>query len=239
MRRLVICVALAMLGPAVLCRAEATDAGNTSQNEIRQRAETLLSDPGFQKDLPGVGSCEAGDCDRSSSAQRRRPTRDPFLGSSPERQRPRFEMRIPEAGGIAKIALWLLVAVGLATLVGSFAAEARKHRRRHGAIEAAEHAPSRPLNDDLASGESPETLASSGRYAEAAHLLLGQVLRRLSGRLALEHSLTSREILARPKLASRRESLAILVETVERSWFGGSSVDRETYERCLEASRHL
>ncbi len=67
----------------------------------------------------------------------------------------------------------------------------------------------------------------------------GPRLRRLGRRRRLETSLTSREILAREKSGLGREQLSILVETVERSWFGGHAVDRDAWEHCLLASQRL
>jgi len=251
MRRLAICLALGVLGPAEVCRAQGAatietetvesanaEPSSVGHDAVRRRLESVLADPGFQTELPGVVAGSEGEGSSSTTARQRR--RREFAGAPPDRAQPRFEMRIPEAGTLAKITLGAFVVAMLVTALGSFIVESRRHRRSQGIAPEPEPRPptSRPTR-----GESPEVLASSGCYTEAVHLILGQALGRLVGGLTLppglRRSLTSREILARPELASRREALAILVETVERSWFGGSTVDRESYERCLEASRRL
>ena len=82
---------------------------------------------------------------------------------------------------------------------------------------------------------SAEALAAEGRWAEAIHALLLKTLEALSAAARLAPSLTSREIVARVRVAPRaREALAGLVLAVEVSRFGGAAADATDYARCLE-----
>ncbi|HEX9448183.1 MAG TPA: hypothetical protein VF920_09385 [Dongiaceae bacterium] len=86
-----------------------------------------------------------------------------------------------------------------------------------------------------------QVLANQGRFTEAIHLLLLQLLRdmRHQNAVDLTASLTSREILQTSNLPSdRRSGLAIVIGAVEFCHFGGRAAGLQLYERCL-AAYHL
>lgn len=83
-----------------------------------------------------------------------------------------------------------------------------------------------------------DSLASEGRFAEAAHVLLLRSIDDLQGRRPdlVRPALTSRDIgalAALPKAA--RPAFALIAEVVERSLFGGRPVDADAFGRCRRA----
>jgi hypothetical protein len=95
--------------------------------------------------------------------------------------------------------------------------------------------PDGPPGSAAATGSTPEALARSGRFAEAMHLLLLQILTELGRRpgRTLADSLTSREIIRRLPLPDRgREALREIVTRVERAWFGDHPAGEGDYEEC-------
>ena len=139
---------------------------------------------------------------------------------------------------MANAFFWVIVAVVLIIALSSTLKEVRRGARRRVAVadqKAGATPPARGTGGDL---DQVEALARSGRYTEAVHLLLQRAVDRIGRRRRLDRSLTSREILASEE-GPGGEPLSILVEAVERSWFGGLALDRAGYEHCLSASRRL
>lgn len=228
----------------MLAMAVAADP-DPSDDEVRERARTLLADPSFQTELPGMAG-EGRFTARDNPAQGdigREERRNPGTASEgqapPLRRRHREPEPSPAVSGAASAFLWVVIAVILIFGLIATVREARRGRRQRvvaygdetATEDAARHAVSHP--DEI------EALANSGRFTEAVHLLLQRALGHLSQRQHLDRSLTSREILRRPEIGAGREPLSTLVETVERSWFGGVPVDRDAYRACLAASRRL
>jgi hypothetical protein len=82
-----------------------------------------------------------------------------------------------------------------------------------------------------------EDLASQGNYGEAMHLLLLKSLAEIRLRLGVSFaaSLTSREIVRRVQLPQTgRGALAAIVQSVERTYYGGRLASREDYAGCRE-----
>lgn len=83
-----------------------------------------------------------------------------------------------------------------------------------------------------------DALASAGRYAEAAHLLLARSVEDIERRLprAVSVSLTTREIAELNRLPeAARPSFARIGQVVERSLFGGRAVDSQDFADCRRA----
>ncbi len=83
-----------------------------------------------------------------------------------------------------------------------------------------------------------DRLASSGQYAEAAHLILLRSVADIERRKprALRISLTAREIAALPVLPdAARTAFVRIAGVVERSFFGGRPVDAEEFTACRDA----
>lgn len=83
-----------------------------------------------------------------------------------------------------------------------------------------------------------DALASDGRYAEAAHLLLARSVEDIEQRLprAIGVSLTTREIAQLNRLPeAARPSFAQIGRVVERSLFGGRPVDAQDFADCRRA----
>lgn len=83
-----------------------------------------------------------------------------------------------------------------------------------------------------------DAMASSGQYAEAAHLILLRSVADIERRKprALRVSLTAREIAALPVLPdAARDAFVRIAGVVERSLFGGRPVDAEEFTACRDA----
>jgi hypothetical protein len=82
-----------------------------------------------------------------------------------------------------------------------------------------------------------DDLASQGHYGEAMHVLLLKSLAEIRMRLGVSFaaSLTSREILRRVNLPQTGGgALAAIVQSVERTYYGGRQASREDYAGCRE-----
>lgn len=80
-----------------------------------------------------------------------------------------------------------------------------------------------------------DDLARQGRYGEAMHLLLLKSLTEIRRGLGVSFavSLTSREILRRVQLPDLgRDALSGVVQSVERTYYGGRSASQEDYIDC-------
>jgi hypothetical protein len=80
-----------------------------------------------------------------------------------------------------------------------------------------------------------DDLARQGHYRQAMHVLLLNSLDEIRGQLGTRFavSLTSREILRRIKLSETgRQSLASIVQSVERTYFGSEGAGQSDYAAC-------
>ena len=86
--------------------------------------------------------------------------------------------------------------------------------------------------------EDADRLAAEGRYDEAAHLILYRGIDEIEGRRPrlVRPALTARDIAALDDLpAAAREAFSHIVRIVERSLFGGRSVDGAAFADCRQA----
>ncbi|MHC4933962.1 MAG: DUF4129 domain-containing protein [Planctomycetota bacterium] len=103
------------------------------------------------------------------------------------------------------------------------------------AVEIEPSAAPRPARATAAREVDFEALAREGRFGEAIHGLLLNLIAKARG---LAPHLTSREIVRRMKISQPvRKSLAELVLAVERSHFGGRQAAKADYNSCLEHYR--
>jgi hypothetical protein len=259
-----ICTALvaALLLAASVSFGQA-EGGSAADAEMGTRVRTVLSDPSFQTALPLEGTGErtdwGPDLDLSGPGERRQPrSGERQQPRSGERQQPRSDRATPSApaadravvtgpeprpfgGTVVRVFLWILLgALLLALGVAAVDAVSRSRRRRFTVAD--EPAATPGVKDHRGpSADEVESLARAGRYAEAVHLLLQRALAQLEQRTGpLPRSFTSREILRRSGLdPPDRRPLETLVQTVERSWFGGLPLARDEYERCNAACERL
>jgi hypothetical protein len=82
-----------------------------------------------------------------------------------------------------------------------------------------------------------DDLAGQGHYGEAMHVLLLKSLAEIRTRLGVSFaaSLTSREIVRRVQLPQTGgNALAAIVQSVERTYYGGRPASREDYAGCRD-----
>ncbi len=241
-RSLAGCAALALAAAGVAAAQGAGDRPTAA--ETRERARTLLADAVFQTELPDGGGRATGSGrgqvgDRSRQAPEASPEGRAPQRRAPQRRAPSQEPLLLPGGTVLRAFFWVVLAVVLITALSSTLQEVRRGRRRRMTAGEDETESEPAVGRPAAAVDEIEALAGAERYTEAAHLLLQRALERFGRRRRLDHSLTSREILAGEEVGAGREALAVLVETVERSWFGGRAVDRRAYEQCLAAHRQL
>ena len=83
-----------------------------------------------------------------------------------------------------------------------------------------------------------DALAAQGRYSEAAHLLLYRSIEEIDQRRpdTVHKALTSRDIAGLPALPARpAEAFRSIVRAVERSLFGGRTLDERDWSECRAA----
>ncbi|MGJ8562731.1 MAG: DUF4129 domain-containing protein [Alphaproteobacteria bacterium] len=86
--------------------------------------------------------------------------------------------------------------------------------------------------------ETVDALAASGNYAEAVHTLLFRSIQDidLNRPNTIRRSLTSREISGLDILTREtREAFSLIGRVVENSFFGGSTLGRDDFEKCRAA----
>jgi hypothetical protein len=86
--------------------------------------------------------------------------------------------------------------------------------------------------------EEADALAAAGHYADAAHHLLIRSIEDIGSRRPglVQPALTSRELAATPAIPMRaRQLFSGIAAVVERSLFGGRSVDAEAWTTCRSA----
>jgi len=191
--------------------------GAPSDPEIEAAARRVLADPQYQSELPGRDTPSVDD---DSDAG----------GRAPRDERPRIGRA---AASVLRFVWWFVVAVVAAVgLTWLFRELALPRLARRSPEEEAPSAPS----PAPASRPSAEALAAQGRFDEAIHALLLDVLdRRVSA-----PAWTARESLRRLQLETdARTVLRELVVVVERTLFAGERAGEADYVRCRERSRGL
>lgn len=197
-------------------------------DELARHAQSLLADDDrWQTELP-LEPGSSGDLEKTRG--------DPFDGG---RARPSISKPA------TLVASFLLFALGAAFLAGLLFVVARELRQRMLARRSAA-APARVATETPDSGLArigdADALAAAGAWAEAARVLLQQVIVWLVGRrgAALPTSFTSREVLAAAGLRGEaKEAFEALVREVELSLFGERPVDAQAWLRCRGAYDRL
>jgi len=225
-RRLLAALFLAgavLLGPAPV-RSE----------DPRAAAAEVLSDPGFQRDLPA----------RPSAPKSRNPGKSDNDSDLPPDAGGAVTLPALGAGAVLGKTLFLvLAAVALVLLVVWIAGMVLK--RGFLAPDAPEEDADAPVDEAprrVPTFDEAGKLAAEGRYAEAVHALLLTAIRHFAerSRVAVEPSRTSRELVRLLPLGPEtRGAFAELVRMVELSLFGGAAVGREDYERSLARFQEL
>ena len=141
-----------------------------------------------------------------------------------------------------EVLFWAGVAILAALILYFIGRELLRYYRRAGPEGAAapENAPSwrPPVARAKALLADADRLAAQGRFAEAVHLILFRSIDDIDTRRprALTPALTSRDILALKEIpASPRQAFARIAALVERSFFGGRSVDANDFAECRRA----
>ena len=99
----------------------------------------------------------------------------------------------------------------------------------------------RPLSqDEPADPEELEAAAQGaeedGQHLEAIRLLFRAALLRIerAEEKRLRAGLTNRELMRRYRSSPLRDPLQLLVETIDRKWFGGETCESADYQRCRD-----
>lgn len=231
---------LALLLAAALCLgAAAARAQEASPETVREKTRAVLGN-GYQQELPGGDSGEAGGGRSGGDGRPPGLSRPPADGGS---------RGLPgAAGALSLLALITLGVVGVAVLVLLAVWLVRDlpsggtRARKAGPRPSEPGAPDRPDPERGPTLADAERLAAQERWTEAVHLLLLVAIRHLTVRFSIPQapSRTSREI-ARlvPLQRETRDAFAGLVRTVEVSLFGGAAVGPDEYRTSLESVRLL
>lgn len=177
-----------------------------------------------------------------------RPNADPPAAPRGQRPEVRYDppAALPPASGSDESGLlllfWIFVgfaALGLIFLIVSrmlgWERPVRAQKVKDGAAPTwrrPEEAAARGLLDDA------DALAASGRYSEAAHLLLYRSIDQIDDKrpATIRKALTSRDIAALPAIPpSPAAAFATIVRAVERSLFGGRALDEAGWRDCRSA----
>ena len=142
----------------------------------------------------------------------------------------------------SRIFFWIVLAIAVVALLSFLARRAQdsdwswlRRRKAEGAEAEAwrpEEAPARALLQEA------DSLAAAGRYGEAAHLLLFRSIEDIDRRRPdlVRPALTSRDIATAPALPSGPKSaFGRIVMMVERSLFGGRTLEEHDWKACREA----
>jgi len=142
----------------------------------------------------------------------------------------------------SRLVFWIVLAIAVILLLAFIVNRARGGdwswllRRKAGDEQAEvwrpEEAPARALLQEA------DSLAALGRYGEAAHLLLFRSIEDIDRRRPdlVRPALTSRDIATAPALPSGpKTAFGRIVATVERSLFGGRTLEEHDWKACREA----
>ncbi|WP_428149802.1 DUF4129 domain-containing protein [Brevundimonas sp.] len=143
---------------------------------------------------------------------------------------------------LLKVVFWAGLAVIVATIAWFIVRELLRLRLPRPKAESAVAATEPDWRPDEAAARNlladADALASEGRYAEAAHLLLMRSVEDIEKRKprAIKASLTTREIATTASLPeAARPAFAHIGRVVERSLFGGRPVDARDFADCRRA----
>ena len=224
---------LSLVAPLV-CLAQTTP--DSQQDKLEAAHAALLEDPAMQFDRPEI---------RTPEPPRERRDRNPFWQNLGDFLSGLFSILAP----IFRFVFYAILVLGvgwiLFYLIGRFAgmrgSETDKVSRKVEEDVLEITRPDASVARSLL--EEADALAKDGRYAEAVHLLLFRSIDEIQTRRAraLPRSLTAREIGDLPTLPdSTKTALGPIISVVERSFFGGRSVDeagwqdaRKSYERFV------
>jgi hypothetical protein len=260
-------IVLLVLLAAGVPLAPASAATSEVAREILAQPRYQTSLPGAADGLPGFGDSgnthkKAGDAqgdagkdsagqDRSTSGDRMGNGGDASGSDMPGAPVDSSAQSDVTASALTRSILALipiLAVIGLLLLLAYLGYKFWRNRRRASTPEPASAAPTNrpvlePMSPTPVTEQLPEwqVLANQGRFTEAIHLLLLQLLRDMRGEglVTLTQSLTSREILRASDLPTeRRSGLATVIGAVEFCHFGGRAAGLVLYEKCL-AAYHL
>jgi hypothetical protein len=137
---------------------------------------------------------------------------------------------------VAAVVLWIAIALARAVL------DYRRQRVRQrigGLVLDRADASLRPASGQVqALLEEADRLAAEHRFSEAAHVLLFRTIADLQGRRprALRPALTSRDIARLDEIpAQALRAFQVIVDRVERSFFGGRDLGPADFTACREA----
>lgn len=184
--------------------------------EVRQAVKSAQRSLNFQTELP----------EQVASRQRRAPSSGFFLSE-----------------GVAKVLLWLAIALAVGAIAWSMKDMWGKTADLNPPAETQEgegSAAAIARMDQAQAGA--DDLAGRGDFAGAMHLLLLQSVSELRRRLnlAIAASLTSREIWARTSLPPEgKKVFADIIGRVEISWFGPHQPGQDDYLACRRSFETL
>lgn len=150
---------------------------------------------------------------------------------------PAAQLNLPGLGAI----FWLLVVAGVGLLIYLIVKSIAEREPRSGRVASMEReiAQWRPAEKEArALLAEADAMAAAGRYDEAARLLLHRSLEDIAKRKPklLRPALTSREIAIAPLLPDAvRAAFDAMAAPVERSLFGGRTLDRPAWESARAA----
>lgn len=211
--------------------------------EIRRRAQNVLEKDSYQRSLDARGDAFRG---RGQGQNRTRGLRPGETGSTKG-------FGGGSLNAIAVITMWVLIGVFAVLAIiavvkmiserGQVTAHTFGTKPTEADAKAAGRVrpdKSKILAPDRAFGGADD-LAKDGRFDEAIHALLLGVIHALVPKLGGDHpSLTSREIFRKIQLDEPdKKSFGGLVVAVERSLFGGRSVDRFDYSQCRDLAERF
>jgi hypothetical protein len=190
----------------------------TSREQIAERARAITAQDIYQKSLV------------ESPAP---PSRSPAW-----RLKRSGGSRGPRDGIVTRIILYLVIGLAAGLVLVWLIGWLVQRRRKASLPGQAAGIPGKSPSGARISLQAIERMARSGDLGAAVRGLLHLAVSFLSSRRQLEvpESSTGRELeRLLPRSDGEIAALALLVETVERSFFGGLPVDQQTYERCQKA----
>jgi len=199
---------------------------------VRERAKAVLAQHGCQSRLPEEPHATAGTAGAGTHNGRDGRVA-PGEGPLPRRDDIDFG---GFGGGFARLLLWTVVTVAVAGIVAMVLRSAGERAAGRAATMRARAGPAAPAAPVDALPDH-EAFAAAGDFAAAIHALLQHALRSLQQRLGdLLPSTTGREALrAARALPDGVPALRTLVQSVERTRFGGLPAARSDYDASKDA----
>ncbi len=148
-------------------------------------------------------------------------------------------------GPLFRLVFYLMCALAVGSIawfVGRNLLDARFPALRRKTATGPDESVAEPYRPDVTTArswlEEADRLAAEGRYAEAVHLLLFRSIEDIQTRRqgSVPRSLTAREIARLETLPDNaRDGLAPIIQIVERSFFGGRSVDLQGWQAARDS----